>query len=75
MAMTDCESMLKELEEKATKLASAKKAATAPGATEREVSDCKIIEQEFMGMCRRTRDMVEKEGSARDKETMARLAQ
>ena len=43
--MTECESMLKELEEKATRLASAAKAAKAPGATEREISDCKMIEQ------------------------------
>ena len=44
----DVEIMLKELEEKATRLASAAKAAKAPGASEREISDCKMIEQEYM---------------------------
>ena len=53
--MTECESMLKELEEKATRLASAAKAAKAPGASEREISDCKMIEQEYMGLHKRTK--------------------
>ena len=61
--MTECESMLKELEEKATRLASAAKAAKAPGASEREISDCKMIEQEYMGLHKRTKAMIDDRGA------------
>ena len=71
--MTECENMLKELEEKATKLASAAKAAKAPGASEREISDCKMIEQEYMGLHRRTKAMVDDRGSDADKKRLAGL--
>ena len=72
--MTECENMLKELEEKATRLASAAKAAKAPGASEREISDCKMIEQEYMGLRKRTKAMIDDCGSDTDKKTLARLA-
>ena len=55
--------MLKELEEKATRLASAAKTAKAPGASEREISDCKMIEQEYMGLHKRTKAMIDDRGS------------
>ena len=71
--MTECESMLKELEEKGIKLESEKKAAKASGATEREQSDCKMIEQEYIALCKRTKAMIEKSGSAADKKMIARL--
>ena len=71
--MTECENMLKELEEKATRLASAAKAAKAPGASEREISDCKMIEQEYMGLHKRTKAMIENRGSDADKKKLARL--
>ena len=71
--MTECESMLKELEEKATRLASAAKAATAPGAGAREIADCKMIEQEYMGLHKRTKAMVADCGSDNDKKTLASL--
>jgi hypothetical protein len=71
--MTECESMLKELEEKATMLASAQKAADAPGAGEREKSDCKMIEQEYMGLHRRTKALIDDHGSDTDKKKLARL--
>lgn len=71
--MTECESMLKELEEKATRLASAAKAAKAPGASEREISDCKMIEQEYMGLHKRTKAMIDERGSDADKQMFARL--
>jgi hypothetical protein len=71
--MTECESMLKELEEKATMLASAAKAAKTPGASEREISDCKMIEQEYMGLHKRTKAMIDDRGSEDDKKKLARL--
>jgi hypothetical protein len=71
--MTECESMLKELEEKATMLASAAKAAKTPGASEREISDCKMIEQEYMGLHKRTKAMIDDRGSDDDKKKLARL--
>jgi hypothetical protein len=71
--MTECESMLKELEEKATRLASAAKAAKAAGASEREISDCKMIEQEYMGLHKRTKAMVDDRGSDADKKNLAKL--
>ena len=71
--MTECESMLKELEEKGTRLASAKKAAEASGASERAISDCKMIEQEYMALCKRTKALVERSGTDADKKTMAKL--
>lgn len=71
--MTECESMLKELEEKATRLESAAKAAKAPGASEREISDCKMIEQEYMALHMRTKAMVDDRGSDADKKKLARL--
>ena len=71
--MTECESMLKELEEKAARLASAAKAARAPGASEREISDCKMIEQEYMGLHKRTRAMVDDRGSNADRSKLDRL--
>jgi hypothetical protein len=71
--MTECESMLKELEEKAARLASACKAAKAPGASEREVSDCKMIEQEYMGLHKRTKSMIDQRGSDADKRRFDRL--
>ncbi len=71
--MTECESMLKELEEKATRMQSARKAATAPGASERDVSDCKMIEQEYMGLHKRTKAMIDDRGSDADRKKLARL--
>ena len=71
--MTECESMLRELEEKATMLASATKAAKAPGAGEREISDSKMIEQEYMGLYKRTKAMIDDRGSDADKKKLARL--
>ena len=71
--MTECESMLKELEEKATRLASAQKAADAPGAGAREKSDCKMIEQEYMGLHRRTKAMIDDRGSDTDKKKLAKM--
>jgi hypothetical protein len=71
--MTECESMLKELEEKATRLASAQKAADAPGAGEREKSDCKMIEQEYMGLHKRTKAMIDERGSDTDKKMLAKM--
>ena len=71
--MTECESMLKELEEKAAKLASAAKAAKATGASEREISDCKMIEQEYMGLHKRTRTMVDQSGTDADRKRLAKL--
>lgn len=71
--MTECESMLKELEEKAARLASAVKAAKAPGATEREISDGKMIEQEYMGLHKRTKAIIEERGSDADTKRLARL--
>jgi hypothetical protein len=71
--MTECESMLKELEEKATMLASAAKAAKTPGASEREISDCKMIEQEYMGLHKRTKAMIDDRGSEDDRKKLARL--
>ena len=74
--MTECESMLKELEEKATRLASAAKAAKAPGASEREISDGKMIEQEYMGLHKRTKAMIDERGSDDDRKKLgeARIA-
>ena len=71
--MTECESMLKELEEMATQLASAMKAAKAPGASEREISDCKMIEQEYMGLHKRIKAMIDDRGSDADKKNFARM--
>jgi hypothetical protein len=71
--MTECENMLKELEEKATMLASAAKAAKTPGASEREISDCKMIEQEYMGLHKRTKAMIDDRGSEDDRKKLARL--
>ena len=71
--MTECESMLKELEEKATRLASAAKAAKAPGASEREKSDCKMLEQEYMGLHKRTKAIIDDRGSDADRKKFARL--
>jgi hypothetical protein len=69
--MTECEGMMKELEEKATRLASAAKTAKAPGASEREISDCKMIEQEYMGLHKRIKAMVDQQGSDADKKKFA----
>lgn len=69
--MTDCESMLKELEEKATRMRSARKAAKAPGAGEREVSDCKMIEQEYIGLHKRAKTMIDERGSDNDRKKLA----
>ena len=71
--MTECESMLKELEEKAARLESACSAAKAQGASEREVSDCKMIEQEYMGLHKRTKTMIDQRGSDADRKRLARL--
>jgi hypothetical protein len=71
--MTECESMLKELEEKAARMQSARKAAKAPGASQREVSDCKMLEQEYMGLHKRTKAMIDDRGSDADKKTLAKL--
>jgi hypothetical protein len=71
--MTECESMLKELEEKAARMQSAQKAAKAPDAGEREISDSKMIEQEYMGLHKRTKAMIEDRGSDADKKKLARL--
>ncbi|MBY0323427.1 MAG: hypothetical protein K2X72_32210 [Reyranella sp.] len=71
--MTECESMLKELEEKAIRMQSARKAAKAPGASEREVSDCKMLEQEYMGLHKRTKAMVDDRGSDSDRKKLSRL--
>ena len=71
--MTECESMLKELEEKATRMRSAREAAEAPGAGEREVSDCKMIEQEYMGLHKRTKAMIDERGSDNDRKKLAGL--
>lgn len=71
--MTECESMLKELEEKAARLASAAKAAKAPGATEREIADCKMLEQEYMGLHKRTKAMIDDRGSDADKKKFAQF--
>jgi hypothetical protein len=59
--------------EKAAKLASATEAAKAPGASEREISDCKMIEQEYMGLHKRTKAMIDDRGSDADKKKLARL--
>ena len=45
--MTTPQHIKKELEDKAQKLRSAKEAAAAPEASERDKSDLKIIEQEY----------------------------
>ena len=71
--MTECESKLKELEEKAARMQSAQKAAKAPGASEREISDCKMLEQEYMGLHKRTKAMVDDKGSDADKKKFGRL--
>jgi hypothetical protein len=65
--------MLKELEEKGTRLESAKKAAGASDATERVISDCKMIEQEYIALCKRTKALVEKSGTDADRKKMATL--
>lgn len=71
--MNECESMLKELEEKATRMQSAQKAAKAAGAGEREISDCKMLEQEYMGLHKRTKAIIDDRGSDADKKKFARL--
>jgi hypothetical protein len=50
---TECEHMLAELEEKIGKWKSAAEAAGKPEASEREMADFKIIEEEYLGLQRR----------------------
>lgn len=69
--MTERESMLKELEDKAARLASAATAAKAPGAGQREIADCKMIEQEYMGLHKRTKALIDERGSEADKRKFA----
>jgi hypothetical protein len=45
--MTETERLQKELEDKAVKLRSARKAAETPGASDRERADAKLMEQDF----------------------------
>jgi hypothetical protein len=65
--------MLKELEEKAMNLESAQKAAQAQGATEREIADCKIIEQEYIGFHKRAQTLVQASGTADEQSAMAKF--
>ena len=54
-------------------MSSAAKAARAPGASEREISDCKMIEQEYMGLHKRTKAMIDDHGSDADRKKLDRL--
>ena len=51
--MTASDVMLNELADIELKLASARKAAAAPGASERAKADLKLLEQEYLGARRR----------------------
>ena len=51
--MTASDVMLNELADIELKLASARKAAAAPGASERAKADLKLLEQEYLGARRK----------------------
>ena len=62
--MTASDVMLNELADIELKLASARKAAAAPGASERAKADLKLLEQEYLGARRKAyRDRGNKDGS------------
>ena len=71
--MTECDHMLTELEEKATKWQSARDAAEKAGASERETADFKITDAEYLGLQQRVRKCIEEDGSEYDKERLERL--
>jgi hypothetical protein len=70
--MTECERLLKELEEKAIRVQSAQRAARASNAGERERSDLKMLEQEYAALRQRTRDLVGQSGTLGDKNTLVK---
>lgn len=71
--MTECERLLSELESKAVELASAEKAARAPGASEKDVSDARMLREDFIGLRQLVGDLVNKEGTSRDVRELARM--
>src|SRR6516162_3992728 len=53
--MSEQDRLQKELDDAALKLSSARRAAAAPAATERDKSDLKLIEQEFLALRQKAR--------------------
>ena len=70
---TECEHMLTELEEKVGKWRSAGDAVQYPMASEREKSDFKMIEEEYLALQRRVGECVQETGTAADKRRFAEL--
>ena len=71
--MTECERLLSELGSQAAELESAEKAARAAGASERDISDARMLREAFIGLRQRAADCVAKEGTSRDAQELARL--
>jgi hypothetical protein len=71
--MTECEHMLTELQEKVTKWKSAGEAAQKPTASEREKSDFRMVEEEYMALERRVGKCVEETGTDEDRRRFAEL--
>jgi hypothetical protein len=63
--MTECERLLMELEDKVAKWRSAREASQKPDASEREKSDFKIVEGEYLGLLERVRKCVLDEGRSK----------
>jgi hypothetical protein len=53
--MTECERLLMVLEDKVAKWRSARVASQKPGASNRETSDFRIVEGEYLGLQERVR--------------------
>lgn len=71
--MTECERVLKELESKAIELESAERAARLPGASEKDVSDARMLREDFFGLSRRATDCIGREGTAQDEAALSRV--
>lgn len=71
--MTECEHLLEELKSKAVEVESAEEAARRPGASEKDVSDARMLREAFIGMRQRTAELVAREGTSRDEQSLARM--
>lgn len=71
--MTECERLLEELKSKAVEVESAETAARRPGASEKDVSNARMLREAFIGLRQRAGDLVAREGTSRDEASLARM--
>ncbi|MGD9885567.1 MAG: hypothetical protein AB7F22_15320 [Reyranella sp.] len=71
--MTECERLLEELKSKAVEVVSAEEAARRPGASEKDISDARMLREAFIGLRQLAADQVAREGTSRDAQSLAQV--